>query len=78
MKLQKANRTHTPPPTIENLGDGTYYYNFNVDESEIPSESTEDVYSSYDYMQVRLHLPVNATEIQETLNQLNIDHNVKI
>lgn len=69
----KSNRTHTPPPKIEDLGDGTSYYNFNVVESE-----TEDGYPSFDYDQVRVSNPVTLGKIQVALNQEGYDHEPEI
>lgn len=65
----EANRTHQAPPVIEDLGDGTFYYNFNVLESE-----GEDGSPSFDYNQVRCAYPVDETEIQQSVNDQNYQH----
>lgn len=64
----KANRTHTPPPhPIEDLGDGTYYYNFNVVQSTIDTEEGGG-YENYDYEQVRCHFPIDEVELRSVLD----------
>lgn len=65
----KANRTHQAPPKIEDLGDGTFYYNFNIEESE-----NEEGESNFDYQQVRCKYPVSAEKIQDCLNREGYAH----
>jgi len=65
----KSNRTQAPPPKIEDLGDGTFYYNFDVVEEEKENEET-----SYNYEQVRCNLPVNLEEIQSAVIAENYNH----
>lgn len=65
----KANRTHQAPPKIEDLGDGTFYYNFNIVEGQ-----TEEGEVSYDYDQVRCSYPIEAKKIQKCLNNENYEH----
>lgn len=69
----KSNRTHTPPPIIEELGDETYYYNF-----EVITSQSEDGADVFDYKQVRCSLPVDAAEIQEELIRNKSDHIVQL
>lgn len=69
----KSNRTHTPPPKIEDLGDGTSYYNFNVVEAE-----AEEGYPSFDYEQVRVENPVTIEKIQEALLAEGYEHEPEI
>lgn len=71
--MSKANRTHQYPPKIENLGDGSFHYNFNVTESQ-----TEEGELQFDYEQVRCKYPVRAEVIQECLSMQNYDHQVDI
>lgn len=73
----KANRTHTPPPTIENLGDGTYYYNFRIVETAVTPEEGEQ-YLNYDYEQVRCHYPVDEIEVQTNVDNAGYDHIVNL
>lgn len=63
----KSNTTHNPPITpLENLGDGTTYYNFNVTEKTVEEEDS-DPYISYDYDQVRITNPVTLEKINVAL-----------
>lgn len=71
--MAKSNRTHQFPPIVENLGDGSFYYNFNVVTSE-----TEEGAPQYHYEQVRCKFPVVKEKIQECVNQENYDHQVDI
>lgn len=74
----KANTTHNPPTTpIENLGDGTFYYNFNVVHSVITDDEGAQ-YDNYDYEQVRCKYPVIAEKIQTELDNQNYNHTVQI
>lgn len=74
----KANTTHNPPTTpIENLGDGTFYYNFNVVHSVVTDDEGAQ-YDNYDYEQVRCNYPVDENEIQEEVNKEGYDHNVEL
>lgn len=69
----ESNTTHQAPNVIENLGDGTFYYNFDVERTEL-----EDGTPSFNYKQVRCNYPVVTGEIQEKLTKLNINHNVYV
>lgn len=71
-----SNRTHTPPPMIEELGDGTYHYNYNVVRTTLELE--EDNFDNYDYLQVRCKMPVNQEIIQTAVNDSGSNHIVKI
>lgn len=68
-----SNRTKQDPPKIEVLGDGTYYYNFDVDHS-----INEDGEDNYDYKQVRCPMPVDLQQIQEAIDDLEIDHTAQL
>ena len=78
--MGKANRTHQAPPVIEKLGDGSFYYNFNVVSSPIDddNDSSTDEGQQYDYDQVRCDYPVEKAKIQECLNQEEYDHQVDL
>jgi len=65
----KSNRTQAAPPKIEDLGDGTYYYNFDVVE-----ETKENEEISYNYQQVRCNYPIVLEEIQAALINENYNH----
>lgn len=65
----KSNRTQSPPPKIEDLGDGTFYYNFDVAEEIMESGET-----SYNYEQVRCSYPIVLEEIQAALVNENYNH----
>lgn len=67
----RANRTHTPPPIYEDLGDGTFYYNFTIKES-----TAEEGYSNFDYYQVRCNYPINLNEVQLKINDNGYNHSV--
>ena len=73
----KSNRTHQPPPRVENLGEGTFYYNLNVVKYKgINEEGVDDTYWSYDYDQVRPIYPIHLGDIQSELNKHKMNHNV--
>lgn len=79
----KSNRTHTPPPKIEDLGDGTYYYNFRVIATEVfpeeESEEMEEPYMNYDYDQVRCHFPIEEEELRTVLDAQGYgDHEINL
>ncbi len=65
----KSNRTHTFPPVVEDLGDGTFFYNFDVIES-----LTEEGDPEYNYQQVRCDYPVDIQKIQVCLEKENYEH----
>lgn len=65
----KSNRTQAPPPKIEDLGDGTFFYNFDVTEEIKENEET-----SYNYEQVRCNYPIVLEEIQAALIKENYNH----
>lgn len=71
--MSKSNCTHTRPPKIENLGDGSFFYNFDVKESE-----TESGVSEFDYNQVRCFLPVSVAKIQKCIDKEGYSHNVNL
>lgn len=68
--MAKSHTTHTPPPVIENLGDNTYYYNFNIHETKI------DGVLNYHYMQVRCNYPISKEEMQQEIDRKQINHYV--
>lgn len=71
--MAKSNRVNSFPPVIEQLGDGTFYYNFDVIESE-----TEEGERAFDYQQVRCDYPVNLQKIQDCLDKENYEHQADI
>lgn len=77
----KANRTgvNNPPPRIEDLGDGSFYYNFNVVQTEMELDSQEETSDvNWDYDQVRCYYPINIEEIQNAVDEAGYNHTVKI
>lgn len=60
------------PPQIQDLGDRTYFYNFNVEKRTV-GEGNES-YDTYDYDQVRLPYPVDAEAIQAEVDAQGFDH----
>lgn len=74
----KANRTYTRPPVIEDLGDGTYYYNFWIVETTVIPEGDEESYANFDYEQVRCHYPVDEIEIQTNVDAEGYDHIINL
>jgi len=65
----KSNRTQAAPPKIEDLGDGSFYYNFDVVE-----ETKDNEKISYNYQQVRCNYPIILEEIQAALINENYNH----
>ena len=65
----ESNTTHEAPNVIEDLGDGTFYYNFDVQTTEL-----DDGTPSYNYKQVRCNYPIVNEEIQTKLTELKINH----
>lgn len=78
--MAKANRTHQAPPTIEKLGDGTFYYNFDVVESQIDNDNDPATAEGlqYDYEQVRCDYPVDQVKIQERVDSEGYNHQVDL
>ena len=75
----KTNRTHMPPPRVENLGEGTFYYNFNVVKYRPKDENGNDMpYWAWDYDQVRVQHPVTIGDIQKQINNKGHKHEVNI
>lgn len=76
----KANRTGegNNPPTIEDLKDGTFYYNFGIKKTFLKSESSNDVYPEWHYSQVRLAYPVDKESIQNEVDRNGFKHKVKL
>jgi len=80
-KDMKSNRTHHPPPRVENLGQGQFYYNFNVVKYRPKDEQGNDFdYWAWNYEQVRVFYPVTIAEIKKEMNakdrgdvEVNID-----
>lgn len=79
-KNMKANRTgeSNPPPQIENLGDGTFYYNFNVSKSYFRESGSSKMDVNWDYNQVRCKYPIDVEAIQEKINNQKIKHTVEL
>lgn len=74
----KSNTTHHPPKSpTEDLGDGTYYYNFDIVKTMVEDEEGGE-YPSYDYFQVRCYHPIDPVKIQEKIDTLNLDHKVEL
>ena len=67
--MGKSNRTKSVPPIVENLGDGTFYYNFDKIDGVTEEGNTE-----YNYQQVRCTYPVDIIEIQKCLDKENYEH----
>ena len=57
-----------PTVPIEDLGDNTSYFNFNVVESKVEDEEGE-TYLNYDYDQVRITNPVTIEKIEAALTE---------
>jgi hypothetical protein len=80
----KAQRTHEPPVKINDLGDGTFHYNFDIVESEqhqnqnqnenLTEETNPEIILQYNYDQVRCEYPVELEKIQEALIAEGYDH----
>lgn len=69
----RTNADHNPP-RIEDLGDGTYYYNFHIEEDKDNKEGNK----SWSYDQVRLPYPVQEEAIQQAVNKKGFSHIVKL
>lgn len=65
----KSSTTHAAPPKIEDLGDGSSFYNFDVIESV--GEEGEAV---FDYDQVRVKNPVTLAKVQAALIAAGYEH----
>lgn len=61
----KSNRVRNSPPIIENLGDGTSYYNFDVVQS-VRDDGGEEI-DNFDYDQVTVPHPITYSGIIEAL-----------
>jgi len=73
----KSNRTHTPPPRVENLGENNFYYNFNVVKYHPKDQDGNDfTYWGWDYDQVRVSYPVTIGDIKKELNAKGHQHEV--
>ncbi len=73
----KSNRTHQPPPRVENLGEGTFYYNLDVVKYRpLNQDGVEEDYWAYDYIQVRVEYPITLGDIQKELNSKSVNHQV--
>ncbi len=74
----KSNRTYQhPPEPIENLGDGTFYYNFNIVKTE-ETDLDGNMYLNYEYDQVRCSYPINESKIQQKLDEEGYSHEVNL
>lgn len=75
----RANRTgeKNPPPKIENLKDGSFYYNFNVERTRL-NKTGGGKYTNWDYNQVRCNYPIDIQEIQEEVDKQGYDHTVNL
>ena len=78
--MGKSNRTHNVPPVIEKLGDGTFYYNFDVVETAIDNDNDPATAegNQYDYEQVRCDYPVDQVKIQERVDLEGYSHSVDL
>lgn len=65
----KSSTTHVAPPKVEDLGDGSSFYNFDVIESE--GEEGEAI---FDYDQVRVANPVTRAKVQAALLAAGYEH----
>lgn len=76
----KANRTgkYNEPPKIEDLGDGTFYYNFNVEKDYIKTDNSPRMDVDWRYNQVRLPYPMDAEKIQLEVDKQGYEHNVEL
>lgn len=82
----KAQRTSEPPVKINDLGDGTFYYNFDIVESEQTQDQNQnqeenstqqtapEIILQYNYDQVRCNYPIDLEKIQEALIAEGYDH----
>ena len=75
----KANRTgkYNEPPQIEDLKDGTFYYNFNVEKDYIKTDNSPRMDVDWSYNQVRLSYPLNIDKIQAEVTRQGYEHKVK-
>jgi hypothetical protein len=68
----KSHRTHTPPPKIEDLGQGEFYYNFNIKKYKpVGIDGKKEKYWEWDYEQVRVSYPVEYNDIKKELKKHN-------
>lgn len=65
--IMKSNRTHTPPPELEDLGNGTTYYNFDVIQSQREDDDEGVITQNYDYDQVTVENPVTKQKIKDAI-----------
>lgn len=61
----KSNRVRNAPPVVEDLGDGTSYYNFDVVQSV--RDDGGEVIDNFDYDQVTVSQPVTYSGIISAL-----------
>jgi len=72
METRKTTNADHKPNPIENLGDGTYHYNFDVVQEETEKGNSE----SWSYNQVRLPYPIDIERIQNKININKFNHTV--
>lgn len=75
----KANRTgkYNEPPQIEDLKDGTFYYNFNVEKDYIKTDNSPRMDVDWNYNQVRLPYPLNIDKIQAEVTRQGYKHKLE-
>lgn len=73
MEIKKTTNADHKPDIIENLGDGTYHYNFDIARGDNVEDSGTE---SWNYNQVRLPYPVDVQAIQDEININKFKHTV--
>lgn len=74
----RSQRTTTAPPIIEDLGDGTFYYNFSVTSATMTDIMGNSPTLIFSYEQVRCKYPVVLTDVQQAVDLEMYIHTVLI
>lgn len=62
MKKNKAFRGADKVPVIEDLGTGSFYFNFNIIENKLIDDETKKESIQHEYNQVRCEYPTERTK----------------
>ena len=72
MEEKRRINYRTRPKTFEQLGDGSYYYNYDIQEVLIPDTMQEEAHVEWTCLQVMLWGPISYTECVKAIIHLFI------
>ena len=55
------------PKRLENIGGGAYYYNWDIEQVEIPASEGQEARTEWECQQVKVYAPIDRNKVKEAV-----------